>query len=62
MVECAAEAEVFNIGPSNWHKYAEDNNHSLSPKELPIPENGLYLWLRPITQTSNKTDSKAQNE
>lgn len=63
MAECAEESALFNIGSSNWHKHTEENNHSSSPADLPIPENGLYLWLRPITQTSSKTDLKgASNE
>jgi len=50
----AVECANFNNGNSNWHKYAEDKHCSSSSVDLPIPENGLYLWLRPITQTSSR--------
>lgn len=50
-VECALEATKVNNEVSNWHKYSEDNNHSSSSDQFEIPENGLYLWLRPYPKT-----------
>lgn len=57
MVECAEMPADFNIGPSNWHKHSEEKDRSSSPTGFAVPENGLYLWLRPITPTKDvKTD------
>ena len=59
MAECAEEAVIFNIESSNWHKYSEGKHCSSgSSDEFEIPENGLYLWLRPIKSTSSKTDER----
>lgn len=60
-MECAAEgddSQRFNNEVSNWHKYSEDKASNSSSSEFQIPENGLYLWLRPITPTSSKDQQK----
>lgn len=49
-VECAEMNGVFNNGNPNWHKYSEDKDCIPKADLNQIPENGLYLWLRPITQ------------
>lgn len=51
-VECSTE--IFNNEVSNWHKYSEGNTINSSLPDFEIPENGLYLWLRPIKPTSSK--------
>ena len=46
-VECAIEQTKVNIEAPNWHKSSEGKDCLSTPEPFQIPENGLYLWLRP---------------